>query len=285
MTAPFDAWVDGRRVAPGEAAVPASDLGLRQGVGVFETFRVASGRSAGLALHLARLVAGGRRLGLDVDEEAALTGLRALAADVAGDVVARITVTAGDGGGTWPSLASGGTRTIVTVQAAPPLPTGPSDATIVAGPRAPAGLADVKTTSYAGSVLATATARQRGAAIALMSEGDAITEAADGNLVTIRGGVLTTPPVDGRIIPGVTRALLLEVARAAELSVLESELTRTDLLAADLVLVTSAVRRLRPVRRVDMMDVGSDAAAAILADLDRRLDTLTAAAEPLAPLP
>lgn len=276
------AWCDGRRVAPGSAAVPATDLGLRQGLGVFETLRVRAGRAPGAELHVERLVAGGARLGIDVDRATVLAGVLGVLDDAPDtDVVVRVTVTAGDASPSWPPVPSGRPRTLVTRHPAPPLPAAAADAAVVAGPRAPAGLGDVKTLSYAGSAVAVRTARARGAEVALLEEEGRIREAADGNVLTIRGDVLTTPPTDGRILAGVTRRLVLDLAPDLGLTVHEADLTRADLLAADLVVVTSAVRRLRPVRRVDGAPVGSGTGEhPVLARLRAGLDALAATATP-----
>lgn len=282
-TGPGGAWLDGRVLAAGAAAVPAADLGLRQGLGVFETLRVTDGRAAGLARHLDRLVAGGARLGIAVDAERARAGLAVLIGSVGpGDVVARITVTAGDAAPGWPPVAAGPARTLVTLHPAPPLPTPPTDAVVVPGPRAPAGLADVKTTSYAGSVVAQRAARARGSDVALIADGDDVLEAADGNVVAVLDGAVVTPPCDGRIIPGVTRSLLLELAPGLGLEVREAALDRRTLLAADLVAVTSSVRRLRPLRRIDGIGTAGGGAHPLLAALLGGLADVSAASDPIA---
>lgn len=279
-------WHDGTLVAPSAPIVPATDLGLRHGLGVFETFRVERLRTAAIEAHLARLVAGGATLGIAVDPDAIRAGLATLLRAPHPDpAVVRVTVTAGDGSTGWPAEPLGHPRTLLTVSAAPPLPARDVDAAIVPGPRAPAGLADVKCISYAGSAIATRTARSRGSDIALIEESTFVTEAADGNVLVVRDGVLATPAADGRILAGVTRALVLGLAADLGLRVEEVPLRREDLRAADLVLVSSAVRRLRRVVRVDGVPVGDGAAAPhpILDALRAGLAALAAAARPLVP--
>lgn len=283
MSADARAWLDGAVLPPATAALPATDLGLRQGLGVFETLRVRAGRSAGAELHLARLEAGGRRLGIDVDRGTVLAGIAAVldgAPDA--DVLLRVTVTAGDAAPDWPPVPAGHPRVLVTRGPAPALPAPAVDAAVVPGPRAPAGLGDVKTTSYAGSVLAQRAARARGAEVALLEDGGVVREAADGNLLALHGTTLTTPPTDGRILAGVTRRLVLDLAPGLGLVVREADLTRPDLATADLVLISSAVRRLRPVRRVDGADVAAgDGVHPVVPRLLAGLADLAAASGPL----
>lgn len=68
-----------------------------------------------------------------------------------------------------------------------------------------------------------------------------VLEAAWGNVFALIGGVICTPPADGRILPGVTRAALLEQARAEGLAVAERDLGIDAIRAADAVVVTSAL--------------------------------------------
>ncbi len=68
-------------------------------------------------------------------------------------------------------------------------------------------------------------------------------EASWGNVFIVdEQGVLATPPLDGRILPGVTRARTLARARALAIPVAERALTLTELAAAREVLLTSALR-------------------------------------------
>jgi para-aminobenzoate synthetase / 4-amino-4-deoxychorismate lyase len=71
-----------------------------------------------------------------------------------------------------------------------------------------------------------------------------------GSLFAVSGGLLRTPPADGRLLPGITRAAVLRLAAAAGLRAETGPLTRTDLTTAAEVFVTSSVRGVLPVRSV-----------------------------------
>jgi para-aminobenzoate synthetase / 4-amino-4-deoxychorismate lyase len=71
-----------------------------------------------------------------------------------------------------------------------------------------------------------------------------------GSLFAVSGGVLRTPPADGRLLPGITRAAVLRLAAAAGLRAEIGPLARSDLTTAAEVFVTSAVRGVLPVRSV-----------------------------------
>jgi para-aminobenzoate synthetase/4-amino-4-deoxychorismate lyase len=70
------------------------------------------------------------------------------------------------------------------------------------------------------------------------------------NVFAVTGSVLTTPPADGRLLPGITRARVLRLAATVGLAAEVTPLTRQDLLTAQEVFVTNSVRGIVPVRSV-----------------------------------
>ena len=70
------------------------------------------------------------------------------------------------------------------------------------------------------------------------------------SLFEVSSGVLRTPPADGRLLPGVTRAAILRLAAAAGLRTEIAPLCRSDLTTATEVFVTSSVRGVLPVRSI-----------------------------------
>ena len=75
-------------------------------------------------------------------------------------------------------------------------------------------------------------------------DGDLL-EAGYANLWIVEGDKLTTPPLDGRLLPGTLRARLL-AAPAAGLETREGPITLQRLRAADEILLTSSIRGLHP---------------------------------------
>jgi para-aminobenzoate synthetase/4-amino-4-deoxychorismate lyase len=78
-----------------------------------------------------------------------------------------------------------------------------------------------------------------------------VLETTRANVLALVGDVLVTPPLDGRILPGVTRAFALAGARSAGISIEERPLALSELLNAQGVLVTGALRGVQPVAAVD----------------------------------
>ena len=255
------AWVDGglHRGAD-DPTVTVLDAGLRSGWGVFETLRAHGTDAWALEAHLTRLADGAARLGIAVDLAAVRGALtHTLAAPRPVDaVVIRITLTAGPvAPDRWPTDPVGRPSLTVTLHPAPPLPAPAATAVRVTARRWPA---DVKTTSYVASVLATREARAAGADVAVLVDGDELLETADGNLLALVDGTLRTPPADGRLLPGVTRDLVLAAAVDLGMPVVEGPLHASDVDAAEAVLVTSTVRGVRTLSTLDGRPLdGSDA--------------------------
>jgi para-aminobenzoate synthetase/4-amino-4-deoxychorismate lyase len=104
----------------------------------------------------------------------------------------------------------------------------------------------------------------RGARALLVTTGDDVLESTRANVLILREGELSTPPLDGQILPGVTRALVLDRARRSGVAVREERLSLDDLRAADVVLLSGSVRLLE--RRTLRDDPRSDAALVALID-------------------
>jgi para-aminobenzoate synthetase/4-amino-4-deoxychorismate lyase len=90
---------------------------------------------------------------------------------------------------------------------------------------------------------------ERGAALPLVLDVDGtVLEVSRGNVFLVRGGSLLTPAADGRLLPGVARRRIVEVAAAAGIPVREQAVSATDLGEADEVFASGSVRGVEPVR-------------------------------------
>lgn len=91
-------------------------------------------------------------------------------------------------------------------------------------------------------------------ALLLNSRGK-VSEASGMNLFIVRDGVLITPGVDQDILEGITRASVLELARATGIPVLERAVDKSELLIADEVFLSGTAARVTPVRRIETTDL------------------------------
>ena len=102
------------------------------------------------------------------------------------------------------------------------------------------------------ALLDEAQARISAGTIPLIADEDgAALEASRANLFAIRDGALFTPPLDGRILPGITRMRVLEIAAEAGIDASEAKLSRGELLTADEVFLTGSVRVIERVNALD----------------------------------
>jgi para-aminobenzoate synthetase/4-amino-4-deoxychorismate lyase len=110
-----------------------------------------------------------------------------------------------------------------------------------------------------------------GEAALLAEPGGELLEAATANLFSVAGGRLVTPPTDGRILPGVTRGAVLELAAGLGVGVEERPLRAEELYAAEEVFLTSSVRGVEAAGSLDGEPLGgARRLSRLLADALRR---------------
>jgi branched-chain amino acid aminotransferase len=272
--------MDGRIVSPREAMVSIFDRGFLYGDSVYEVVRTYALRPFELTRHLERLGRSARRLALALPWDAARTRdevRRTLDASRGGDQSdpaaapwnagersIRIIMTRGAGElGLDPALAVEPRAFVI----AGPLRAPPAEAyrdgvaCRIVGVRhdAPdAADTTAKTGAHLSNVLAMKEARDAGAHEALLLDRDGfVTEGASSSVFVVRGGRLETPPLAAGILEGVTRGIVLELARAEGVPVREVALRPGDLADADELFITSTAREVLPVTELDGRAVGS----------------------------
>jgi branched-chain amino acid aminotransferase len=97
-----------------------------------------------------------------------------------------------------------------------------------------------------------------------------LSEGSGQNVFLVRDGVLYTPPVDGTLLPGITRTSVIALAEEAGVRVVEQMMPREALHTADEVFITGTASEVTPVRSVDRIAVGAGVPGPITLDLQRR---------------
>jgi branched-subunit amino acid aminotransferase/4-amino-4-deoxychorismate lyase len=119
-------------------------------------------------------------------------------------------------------------------------------------------LARHKSTSYFTRLLGLRQARVKGCQEALwFSTDNLLAEGSISNVFLVREGRLLTPSLDGPLLPGIARAVVLEVAGDQQIESVEKPLTIDDLLDADEVFLTNSIMEVMPVCRVERKEIGS----------------------------
>ena len=105
-----------------------------------------------------------------------------------------------------------------------------------------------------------------------------ISEGSGQNVFLVRGNTVFTPPVDGTLLPGVTRDTVLTLARDLDLTVREQDLPREALYLADEVFFSGTAAEITPVRSVDRITVGAGKPGPVTRALQQRfMQTVTGA--------
>ncbi|HEX9620071.1 MAG TPA: aminotransferase class IV, partial [Polyangiaceae bacterium] len=261
--------IDGQLVDPQQARVSVLDRGFLYGDSVFETLRTYAGSPFALGEHLERLEESARRvlIRLPVEQRALSEEVRAaIAAAGNPESFARVMVTRGVGElGLDPGSARDPLRVIIVAPLVPPDPRQYAEGVPVITYRAQrigeaTGSEGAKVGNYLTAVLAMREARAAGAVEALILGSDGcILEGSTSNVFFVRGRTLVTPPLASGILAGITRAHVLSIA--AELG-LETELAtvrKDDLEALDECFISSSIREILPVVRIDDCTIGSGA--------------------------
>lgn len=114
----------------------------------------------------------------------------------------------------------------------------------------------IKTLNLLPSVLTAQAATDNGCEEAILHRGGIVTECSHSNVSILKNGILITAPCDQYILPGVTRAHLIDAAHENGIEVEERKYTVDDLMDADEIIVTSSSKMARGVKTVDKTPVG-----------------------------
>jgi len=274
------AVVDGVILTPADATVSVYDRGFLYGDAVFEVLRTYGGRPFALGEHVARLRRSAERVFIELplgDAELGREVEAAIAASGNDESYVRVVVTRGSGPLSLdPGTAGRPLRVILVEPVVPPPREAYANGIAVALVHTRRAVDDTdaagaKVSNYLANLLALREAKTRGAQEALVVDARGrVVEGASSNVFAVAGGRLATPPEDAGILAGITRAHILGAARALGVPVEERDLTPGDLWSADEVFITSSIRELLPVVRVDGRPVGAGVPGPVARALHRR---------------
>jgi D-alanine transaminase len=259
------AYVNGRYLALSQASINIEDRGFQFGDGIYEVVYVQDGRPIDAALHMARLQRSLREIAI-------LPPLSPGALDVVmREVLRRNRISTGL---VYIQISRGAAQrshafpvppvrpsVIVTARH---IPGPPRDAAAWAGsaitlPDERWARCDIKSTNLLANVLAKQMARQAGAYEAILYDAaQSITEGSSSSVWMVDGnGTVRTRQLGHEILPGCTRAALLEELKTANFAFSETAFTLTELRQAREIFVTSATSFVKPITQLDGAPVGN----------------------------
>lgn len=238
-------WIDGAYADTAQPLIGIDDRGFLLGHAAFETMRCLEGRIRRWEAHRARLECGLAYLG--IERPALLDDVPHAAQQLATrlgltDAVARLTVTAGEGGGGLFLRADIPAHVVLTLKPRPAPPDAVS-VRIVDGPRRSGSPGErFKLSGYADLIAARREAVAVGAERAIVTGPGGTLACTDcANLFWIAGGRVFTPSEESGALAGVTRSALIKAARADGLEVAEVRAGHEALMDAEAAFTTNAV--------------------------------------------
>jgi aminodeoxychorismate lyase len=212
-------FINGQFVSEGEALVPVNDRGFLLGDGLFETIRIVGGKPFRFAQHLERMTRGAEFLKIKPPfppKELEKFSAQLIEKNKMTDAILRVTLTRGPGGRGYSFNGESKPTVVMTLHAAPSLENPVEWSLVTSSFRIPASdpLSSFKTTSRILNVMARAEASDRGADEALLiNTNGEVAETASGNLFWVYHENICTVPTGRGVLPGITRAIVLEICQ------------------------------------------------------------------------
>jgi aminodeoxychorismate lyase len=240
-------FLNGQFVPEERAVVSVFDRGFLYGDGLFETMRVFRGKPFRWEQHLERLQRGADFLKIKLPF--APDALRQFAADLVAknnlpDALLRLTLSRGVGVRGYSPKGAESPTTVMSLHPAPVHDANNPPARwklIASSHRLPANesIAQFKTCNKLAQILARAEADAAGADEALLLNTDGfVVEGASSNLFWVEDGTVCTPAVAAGILPGVTRAVVLEICQQLGFRTREANISVKELRGAESVFVS-----------------------------------------------
>ncbi|KPJ63207.1 MAG: branched-chain amino acid aminotransferase [Planctomycetes bacterium DG_23] len=278
-------YIDGTLYENDQAKVSVFDHGLLYGDGVFEGIRAYGGRIFQLDAHLERLYDSAKAIALKIplSPEKLKEAIRnTLDTNGLKDAYIRVVVTRGVGTlGLDPNKCSGSSLIIITdsITLYPDelYEKGLEIVTVATIRIHPAALSPrIKSLNYLNNILAKIEAINAGCLEALMLNANGlVAECTGDNIFIVRKGVIFTPPETAGILKGITRGVVMGLAREEGIEVREENLTRYDLYTADECFLTGTAAEIIPVVRIDRRQIGPGTPGPITSRLRKLFNELT----------
>jgi D-alanine transaminase len=265
-------YLNGEYLPRASATIPVEDRGFIFGDGVYEVWRVVRGRLFETDRHVARLAYGLGELRIATPDIVTPETLRGVADRILrenglldGEATLYVEVTRGVASRThaFPPANTPPTVFVMANRFVPPNDLRARGASAITAPDIRWLRCDIKTIQLLPNVLAKQAAAERGAMDVFMIRDGVVTEGSHANVLGVFDGVIRTHPLNNLILPGITRAVVLEIADSLGIPVLEEPIRESEIAQADELFLAGTTADVMPIVRVDDRPVGSGAPGAI----------------------
>ena len=262
-------YLNGAWLPQENACIPVTDRGFLFSDGVFETARLQGGKFFRLQQHLDRFQQSARALELAAppSDELALLAREAAERNRLAEGSLRITLTRGSGGAGFKTRGASRPTLLITASAMAPdwearAAQGWSLVTANTLRPSPDSVpAQLKALGRVYAILASLEAERAGADDALLLTADRkIAEGPTWNFFWRQGRMLRTASLAGGILEGVTRSIIIEIARSAGYQVEEGLWPRAELDSAEEAFATMTSLGVVPIRTIDGRPLATDCA-------------------------
>lgn len=259
-------WINTALVDSRKAVVPVFDRGFLYGDGVFETMRCYAGVVFKLDEHLKRLYTAMRVAGIRPPCPRARLAervYRTIRANRLTSAYVRVAVTRGEGRFAIGHIERFTPTLVIIAKRFDSYPSRMHERGVslyLVGTRQNeySVLSRIKSQNFLNNIIARFEAQDMGCDEALIANTQGqITEAATSNVFIVRRGRIITPALTSGVLPGITRATVIAIARRMGLRVEERALSYREVLACDEAFLTNSLAEVLPVTRVGTRRIGS----------------------------
>jgi branched-chain amino acid aminotransferase len=260
-------YIDGEFYSKSSARISVLDHGFLYGDGVFEGIRCYNGVVFKLREHVERLYRSAKAIRLEIPvsmSEMMDIVVKTIKVNGFRDAYVRLVVTRGIGDlGLDPRRCPKPSIIVIAEQLEPIL--GAESLKrgvrlIISSTRrdpVQATSHEVKSLNYLNSIMAKLEAIAAGADDAVMLDTRGfVSEATAANIFLVKSSILYTPPVTAGILPGITRATVMDIAQSLKIPVLERDITPVELLTSDEAFLTGTGVEIVPVASISGVKIG-----------------------------